>query len=163
MLEPIVWLRPEFKGHEDDLINLAGGARLIGVTHTTVYNWRARKADFPKVVMLTGPEGRRANWIPRAEFLAFARTQLDKPRGTAVRPRAGRRPRRQILAERLDYWTRQAEKAAELERRAEQALNRARDRHGTATRQGALMRELLERECQGLTHAGQPPAALTRQ
>ncbi|MFK0172624.1 hypothetical protein ACIQU5_27890 [Streptomyces sp. NPDC090306] len=147
MLEPIVWLRPEFKGHEDDLINLSGGARLIGVTHTTVYNWRARSADFPKVVMLTGPEGRRAKWIPRAEFLAFARTQLDKPRGNAAaNRRAGRRPRTQIRAERVDYWTRQVRRTTDLERRAEDALKRAQARRAIAADQLRQAQDQLAQE-----------------
>ncbi len=79
--ESVAWLRPEYKGREDELINLAAGAALVGVSRSAVSNWAKRHSNFPKIALLTGIGDRRTKYVPRSEFLDFARVQLNKKRG----------------------------------------------------------------------------------
>lgn len=123
--DSIVWLRPEFQGHEDDLIHLAAAADLVGITRAAVSNWVARHSNFPKIVRLVGPREKRTKWIVREEFLAFARVQLNKPRGPG-RPTGPARPRTEILSARIAHHQAQVERLTVLEAKHAAALERTR-------------------------------------
>ncbi|WLW55286.1 hypothetical protein [Streptomyces sp. YU58] len=121
----VTWLRPEYKGREDELINLAAGAALVGVTRSTVSNWAKRHATFPKIVLLTGIGDRRVKYIPRDEFLAFARAQMNKKRASAHRSEP-RRPATLLRAEEIAHSERQIAKLTDLEARQAAALSNTR-------------------------------------
>jgi hypothetical protein len=88
----VTWLRLEYKGREDELISLAAGAALVGVSRSAVSNWAKRHANFPKIALLTGLGDRRMKYVPRSEFLDFARAQMNKKRGGPSGPAAPLRP-----------------------------------------------------------------------
>ncbi|WP_275560789.1 hypothetical protein [Streptomyces sp. 5-6(2022)] len=117
----VTWLRPEYKGREDELINLAAGAALVGVSRSAVSNWAKRHSNFPKIALLTGIGDRRVKYVPRAEFLDFARVQLSKKRGPN-RPAAPRRSATKLRAEEIAYSERQIARLEELEARQVKAL-----------------------------------------
>jgi hypothetical protein len=114
----VIWLRPEYKGREDELIHLSAAATLVGVTRSTVSNWAKRHADFPKIALLMGIGAGRAKHVPRNEFLDFACTQLNKELG-AARKTGPHRPSAVIRSEQIAHHERQI---ARLRDRA--------DRHG---------------------------------
>ncbi|MEV0373548.1 hypothetical protein AB0I10_27670 [Streptomyces sp. NPDC050636] len=113
-ISSVTWLRPEFVDREDELINLAAGADLVGVSRSAVSNWAARHANFPKIALLTGIGKRRNKYVPREEFLTFARTQLAKQRKAPTQT-APRRPSAEIHAERVEHYQRQVERLTERE------------------------------------------------
>ncbi|MDT9689566.1 hypothetical protein Q5762_14705 [Streptomyces sp. P9(2023)] len=115
-MDSITWLRPEFKGREDELISLAAGGHLVGVSRSAVSNWAKRHADFPRIALLTGIGDRRIKYVPRSEFLDFARVQLNKKRGSG-RPTAPRRPTALLRAEEVAHAERQIARLRELEAR----------------------------------------------
>ncbi|MFJ4010274.1 hypothetical protein [Streptomyces sp. NPDC090026] len=131
--EAVTWLRPEFHGREDELINLAAGAALVGVTRSAVSNWAARHRNFPKLALLTGLGERRVKWIPREEFLDFARLQLARDRSGWRRARKDgkqrqpRRPSTQIQAERAAHYERQVLRLKDLEKRQADRLKSTQD------------------------------------
>ncbi|MBT2390720.1 hypothetical protein J7E87_15115 [Streptomyces sp. ISL-1] len=142
-MDSITWLRPEFKGREDELVNLAAGADLVGVTRSTVSNWAKRHANFPKIALLTGIGDRRMKYVPRDEFIAFARTQLNKKRTLARKP-APRRPTTLLRADEIAHSERQIARLTQLEARQATAL--------ANTRQALRKhRERLKQARQGLT------------
>ncbi|MFF3734054.1 hypothetical protein ACFYXM_28050 [Streptomyces sp. NPDC002476] len=67
------WLRPEYRGREDELIHLAGAARIAGVTRACVSNWNRRHASFQKLVAARTRDGGPAAsvYLPEAEFRAW--------------------------------------------------------------------------------------------
>ncbi|MFJ6820499.1 hypothetical protein ACIQRJ_08780 [Streptomyces niveus] len=121
----VTWLRPEYRGREDELINLAGGAALVGVSRSAVSNWAKRHANFPKIALLTGIGDRRVKYVPRSEFLAFARAQLSKKRGPN-RPPAPRRSAITLRTEEIAHSERQIARLEELEARQAKALTNTR-------------------------------------
>lgn len=124
--DAIVWLRPEYQRRETELIHLAAGADLVGVSRSAVSNWAARHGNFPKIVRLMGPREKRTKWVVRDEFIDFARAQLNKPRG----PSTGRglsRPRTEILGARVAHHQAQVERLAVLEVKQAAALERTRE------------------------------------
>ncbi|MFG3656894.1 hypothetical protein [Streptomyces sp. NPDC047706] len=135
--ESVTWLRPEYKGREHELINLAAGAALVGVTRSAVSNWAKRHSNFPKIVLLTGMGDRRTKYVPRAEFLDFARSQLNKKRGPN-RPPAPRRPAATLRAEEIAHAQRQIERLTELE--ARQAATLANTRRALKKHRARLQR-----------------------
>ncbi|MBT2366208.1 hypothetical protein J7E88_13030 [Streptomyces sp. ISL-10] len=120
-MDSITWLRPEFKGREDELVNLAAGADLVGVTRSAVSNWAKRHANFPRIALLTGIGDRRMKYVPRDEFIAFALTQLNKKRTPARKP-ASRRPTTRLRADEIAHSERQIARLIELEARQATAL-----------------------------------------
>jgi hypothetical protein len=90
-------------------------AKLVGVTRSAVSNWARRHANFPKIA-LTGVGDRRMKYVPRSEFLDFARVQLNKKRGSG-RPTAPRRPAALLRAEEVAHSQRQIARLTELEAR----------------------------------------------
>ncbi|MFB7461284.1 hypothetical protein [Streptomyces sp. NPDC056188] len=123
--DSIVWLRPEYQGREDELIHLAAGADLVGVTRSAVSNWAARHQNFPRIVRLMGPRERRTKWVDREEFLTFARQQLNKPRRPGKRTMPAR-PRAEILTTQIAHHEAQIERLALLEAKHAAALERTR-------------------------------------
>ncbi|MGW0991966.1 hypothetical protein ACWD5V_01330 [Streptomyces sp. NPDC002523] len=121
----VTWLRPEYRGREDELINLAGGAALVGVSRSAVSNWAKRHSNFPKIALLTGIGDRRVKYVPRSEFLAFARAQLSKKRGPN-RPPAPRRSAVTLRAEEIAHSKRQIARLEKLEARQAKALTNTR-------------------------------------
>lgn len=120
-VDSITWLRPEFKGREDELVSLAAGAHLVGVSRSAVSNWAKRHANFPRIALLTGIGDRRMKYVPRSEFLNFARAQLNKKRASA-RTLPPRRPTTLLRAEEAAHSERQIARLAELETRQAAAL-----------------------------------------
>ncbi|MEV0220878.1 hypothetical protein [Streptomyces sp. NPDC050704] len=126
-MNPVTWLRPEYQGREDELIHLAAGADLVGVTRSAVSNWAARHGNFPKIVMLAGPREKRTKWVVRTEFEEFARGQLAKKRGGPAGKQAPRRPRVEALAMRIRHHEAQVVRLAQLAQKQEEALRRTKD------------------------------------
>ncbi|MFE2289803.1 hypothetical protein [Streptomyces sp. NPDC059452] len=134
-IESVTWLRDEYKGREDELINFAGGAALVGVSRSTVSNWAKRHSDFPKIALLTGIGERRAKYVPLAEFLDFARAQLSKEPGSKTP--GPHRPAALIRAEKVDHAQRQIARLEALERR--QAVTLANTRRALAKHRAQLV------------------------
>ncbi|MGG2460506.1 hypothetical protein ACO0M4_11900 [Streptomyces sp. RGM 3693] len=121
-MDSVTWLRPQYKGREAELINLATAADLVSVTRSTVSNWAKRHPDFPKVALLTGIGKRPNKYVPRDEFLIWAQAQLAKKRG-GRRP-GPRRPAVALLSDQLAHHQRQIDRLSELEARQATALKR---------------------------------------
>lgn len=150
-MEAVTWLRPEFQGREDELITLADGARLVGVSRTTVSNWAARHANFPRLVLLTGPLNKRTKYLVREELVGFARHQRNKPRSTTT----ARQPRRaavELRAGEVEHYTLQVARLTELVDRHKQTLADAEDRLRTARQRLRKARTRLNTEL-GAAHA----------
>ncbi|MFI5749037.1 hypothetical protein ACIBBE_24595 [Streptomyces sp. NPDC051644] len=88
--ELLHWLRPEYRGREDELIHLAGAARIAGVTRACVSNWNRRHASFRKLVAARTRDGGPAAsvYLPEAEFRAWLddRTRRTEPVVGGARP-----------------------------------------------------------------------------
>jgi hypothetical protein len=112
----VKWLRPEYKGRENELVHLAAGAALVDVSRSTVSNWAKRHAGFPKIALMTGISGQLTKYVPRSEFIDFARTQLSKKRGSN-RPATPRRPAATIRTQEIEHAERQIARLTELEAR----------------------------------------------
>ncbi|MFE2179022.1 hypothetical protein [Streptomyces sp. NPDC059455] len=147
----VTWLRPEFRGREDELISLAAGAALVGVSRSAVSNWSKRHSNFPKIALLTGIGDRRMKYVPRSEFLDFARAQLNKKRGSG-RPTGPRRPAALIRAEEVAHAERQMARLAELE--ARQAATLANTRRALRKHKARLERakQCLAEEVAAIHH-----------
>lgn len=153
-IDVVDWLRPEFKGRENELIHLSKGAALVGVTRAAVSNWARRHAGFPAIVLVTGTDDKPTKWVAREEFLTFAHAQLDKPRTGARRPRA-RRPAAEIHAARAAHCQAQVTRLTNLEKRQAATLERTRASLRTAQANLALATTPAAEE----SEAGQEPAA----
>ncbi|SHN09015.1 hypothetical protein [Streptomyces yunnanensis] len=121
-MDSVTWLRPEYKGREAELINLAAAADLVGVTRSAVSNWAKRHPDFPKLALLTGISERPNKYVPKDEFLIWAHAQLSKRRG-GKRP-GPRRPTVALLSDQLAHHQRQIARLSELEARQATALKK---------------------------------------
>ncbi|MET8677042.1 hypothetical protein ABZW18_05435 [Streptomyces sp. NPDC004647] len=109
----VTWLRPEYEGREDELINLAEGAHLAGVSRSAVSNWASGHSNFPCLVLLTGIDKKRNKFVVREEFIDFARAERAKPR----KPPADYKPRRrsiEIRADEVEHYTQQVVRLTEL-------------------------------------------------
>lgn len=133
--ESVTWLRSEYKGREGELINLARGAALVGVSPSTVSNWAKRHSDFPKLALLTGIGERRTKYVPHTEFLDFARAQVNKTPGSKTP--GPQRPAAVIQAERIDHAQRQIARLEALEER--QAVTLANTRRALAKHRAHLV------------------------
>jgi len=158
----VTWLRPEFKGRENELVALAEGARLVGVTRAAVSNWAARHKTFPALVLLVGPAERPTKFVVREEFLGFAECQLKQGRGAqpGAQP-SPRRPRAVILAERVQHLDRQERRLAELEAKHKRALKRTRSRLARTRKDAAEARTALEIEIAAAKDAAEALARTT--
>ncbi|MFD3667227.1 hypothetical protein [Streptomyces sp. NPDC058672] len=144
-MEAVTWLRPEFQGREDELITLADGARLVGVTRSTVSNWAARHGNFPHLVLLTGPLNKRTKYVVREELVDFARHQRNKAR----KPLSEHKPRRptvELRAGEVEHYTQQVARLTELIDRHKQTLADAETRLRTARQRLRTARTRLNTE-----------------
>ncbi|WP_411121736.1 hypothetical protein [Streptomyces sp. x-19] len=123
-MESIIWLRPEYKGREDELINLAAAADLVGVSRSAVSNWAKRHSSFPKIALLTGIGERRNKYVPKDEFLTWGHTQLNKRR--SVKRPGPRRPTAVLRSDQVAYHERQIIRLSELEVRQAAVLEKTR-------------------------------------
>ncbi|MGX1668659.1 hypothetical protein [Streptomyces sp. NPDC055400] len=130
-MEAVTWLRPEYEGREDELITLADGARLVGVTRSTVSNWAARHTGFPRLVLLTGPLNKRSKYVVREELVDFARHQRNKPR-KPLSEHKPRRPTAELRAGEVEHYTQQVARLTELIDRQKQTLASTEGRLRTA-------------------------------
>lgn len=76
-------------------------------------------------------------YVPRSEFLDFARVQLNKKRGSG-RPTTPRRPAALLRAEEITHAQRQIDRLTELE--ARQAATLANTRHALRNHRARLQR-----------------------
>ncbi|MEU9334117.1 hypothetical protein AB0D49_13305 [Streptomyces sp. NPDC048290] len=120
-MQPVTWLRPEFQGREDELITLSAAANLAGISRSAVSNWAKRHKNFPPLALLTGPPTKQIKWVVREEFLDFARTQLNKPRGGRRTPTV-QRPTITLRANEVSHYTQQVKRLTDLIARYKQAL-----------------------------------------
>ncbi|MFE4516794.1 hypothetical protein ACFRMQ_21670 [Kitasatospora sp. NPDC056783] len=127
-MEPVEWLRADYQGRESELIHLAEGAALVGVTRAAVSNWRSRHPkDFPELVLLTGPAARRTKYVVRSEFLEFAKVQLTTEQDDTRRAARPHRPRVVIRAGQVAHWQTQIGRLTDLEKRQAAQLKRTRE------------------------------------
>ncbi|MBL1115419.1 hypothetical protein JK364_23905 [Streptomyces sp. 110] len=156
MHEPATWLRPEYQSREDELIHLSAAADMVGVTRSAVSNWAARHGNFPKIVLLTGAPRRRTKWVVRAEFVAFARQQLNKKPGSPAGNSKPRRSRTVIETERAAHWEAQIKRLTGLEAKQAAALKRTREALRRAERNLEAARAGLAAEIQAVQQITNP-------
>ncbi|SEM79140.1 hypothetical protein [Streptacidiphilus jiangxiensis] len=145
-MEAVEWLRPEYQGREGELVHLAEGARLVGVTRAAVSNWAARHSSFPALVLLTGSTERRTKYVVRTEFLAFAQARLNSKSGGDKRTASPHRPRVVIRVEQVEHQQAQVDRLTALEKRQAQQLQSTRRRLRTAQAKIAATRASLDAE-----------------
>ncbi|UQA93661.1 hypothetical protein [Streptomyces halobius] len=144
-MEAVTWLRPEYIGREDELITLADGARLVGVSRSAVSNWAKRHANFPRLALLTGPLSKRVKYVVREELLTFARIQLNKTRKDPGSHKP-RRPAVELRAGEVQHFTQQVNRLTELVDRHKQTLAGAEARLRTARQRLRTARTQLTTE-----------------
>ncbi|GAA5070771.1 hypothetical protein [Streptomyces similanensis] len=122
----VVWLRPEYQSRQGELVTLADGARLVGVSKSAISNWQNRyPEDFPNLVLLTGPPHKRTKWAVAVELVAFARDHRTRERDRSGR-RSQQRPGAEIAAEQKAHYEEVLQTLTEREQRQKQALARTR-------------------------------------
>ncbi|MFI6700303.1 hypothetical protein ACIBJC_15220 [Streptomyces sp. NPDC050509] len=142
----VVWLRPEYQNRQDELVTLADGADLVGVTRSAVSNWAKRHGNFPKIVLLAGPPRKRTKWVVRGEFLDFARVQRNKPPGPQGGTRRPHRPSTQIAADQAAHYERVVRTLTAREDRQARTLERTRAAKRDAEAKLAAARRRLNAE-----------------
>ncbi|MCX4682622.1 hypothetical protein OG413_46410 [Streptomyces sp. NBC_01433] len=119
----VVWLRPEYQGRQGELVTLAAGARLVGVSAAAVSNWQNRyPKEFPPLALLTGPPHKRTKWAVAVELVAFARDRPTREKGSST----PQRPGIEIAAEQSARYEELVQVLAEREKKQEAALARTR-------------------------------------
>ncbi|MFJ2819084.1 hypothetical protein [Streptomyces sp. NPDC087294] len=149
----VVWLRSEYQERHSELVTLADGARLVGVTKQAISNWQKRHSNFPRLVLLTGSLNRRTKWVVAAELIDFARVQRNKKRD---RP-ANRRPNRpgaQIAAENVARYEESLRTLTKREKNQAQALKRTRDAKREAEKKLAEALARLDAEIAAVARIG---------
>jgi hypothetical protein len=157
----VVWLRPEYEGRQGELVTLAAGARLVGVSAAAVSNWQNRYAeDFPALVLLTGPPHKRTKWVVAVELVAFARDQRTRERDRTG-PRSPQRPGAEIAAEQTAHYEEVLRTLTEREQRQKKALARTRAAKRAAEEKLARARARLTAEVDAVARLGIPAARTT--
>jgi hypothetical protein len=107
------WMRPEFKGQWDKLINLADVAQRAGVTRPAVSNWRARYPDFPAAVVEQRDDRRTPSrvWISTDEFDAWHKTHSQSTGKRSGQTAKGRKATVRRLTQQLSAVDRRLEAA----------------------------------------------------
>ncbi|MFF9901286.1 hypothetical protein [Streptomyces longispororuber] len=157
----VVWLRPEYQGRQDELVTLADGARLVGVSRSAISNWHARHANFPALVLLTGSLHKRTKWIVTAELVSFARAQQQRRNGPRTGRRSPQRPGAEIAAEQTAHYEEVLRTLTEREQRQKQALARTRAAKRAAEEKLARARARLTAEVDAVARLGIPAARTT--
>ncbi|MBZ3918150.1 hypothetical protein [Streptomyces acidiscabies] len=157
----VVWLRPEYQGRQGELVTLAAGARLVGVSAAAVSNWQNRyPEDFPGLALLTGPPHKRTKWAVAVELVAFARDQRTREHDRTG-PRNPQRPGAEIAAEQTAHYEEVLRTLTEREQRQKQALARTRTARRTAEEKLARARARLTAEVDAVVRLGIPAARTT--
>ncbi|MEU5483472.1 hypothetical protein [Streptomyces mirabilis] len=150
----VVWLRPEYQGRQGELVTLAAGARLVGVSASAVSNWQNRyPKEFPPLVLLTGPPHKRTKWAVAVELVAFARDQRNKERDRSG-PRSPQRPGAEIAAEQTEHYEEMVRTLTEREQRQGKALARTRAAKRTAEQKLTRARARLAAEIDAVARLG---------
>ncbi|MEU2380339.1 hypothetical protein [Streptomyces misionensis] len=150
----VVWLRPEYQGRQGELVTLAAGARLVGVSAAAVSNWQNRYAeDFPALALLAGPPHKRTKWVVAVELVAFARDQRTRERGRSGR-RSPQRPAAQIAAEQAAHYEEVLRTLTEREQRQAEALARTRVAKRAAEEKLTRARARLAAEIEAVARLG---------
>lgn len=150
----VVWLRPEYQGRHHELVTLADGARLVGVTKQAISNWQKRHANFPKIVLLTGSLHKRTKWVVATELVDFARVQQTRKSGPRTGHKSPQRPGAQIAAEQTTHYEEVLRTLAEREQRQKKALARTRAAKRTAEQKLARARTRLAAEINAVAQLG---------
>ncbi|KOU43221.1 hypothetical protein [Streptomyces sp. WM6378] len=150
----VVWLRPEYQDRHGELVTLADGARLVGVSKSAISNWQKRHANFPRLVLLTGSLHKRTKWVVAAELIDFARLQLSRKSGPRTGHKSPQRPGAQIAAEKAAHYEEVVRTLTEREKRQAQALARTRAAKRTAGEKLAEARARLTAEIDAVARLG---------
>lgn len=108
----VVWLRPEYMGREDELINFANAAKELQVSRAAISNWFNRRDDFPKVALMTGSPDQRTKYLVREEILAYPH---KRERKIYKRASSTNRSRHEIIAAKIEKLERTKETLLERE------------------------------------------------
>ncbi|GHB76281.1 hypothetical protein GCM10010331_75240 [Streptomyces xanthochromogenes] len=150
----VVWLRPEYQGRQGELVTLAAGARLVGVSAAAVSNWQNRYPEtFPRLALLTGPPHKRTKWVVTVELVGFARDQRTRERDRSG-PRSPQRPGAEIAAEQTAHYEEVLRTLTEREDRQAKALARTRAAKRAADQKLARARARLAAEVDAVARLG---------
>ncbi|MEW1657918.1 hypothetical protein [Streptomyces sp. NPDC093707] len=154
----VVWLRPEYQGRQGELVTLAAGARLVGVSAAAVSNWQSRHPkEFPQLALLTGPPHKRTKWAVAVELVAFARDQRTRERDRTG-PRSPHRPGAEIAAEQTAHYEEVLRTLTEREQRQQKALARTQSAKRAAEEKLTRARARLTAEVAAVVRLGIPAA-----
>uniref|UniRef100_UPI003F4994F5 hypothetical protein n=1 Tax=Streptomyces sp. CA-136453 TaxID=3240050 RepID=UPI003F4994F5 len=157
----VIWLRPEYQGRQGELVTLAAGARLVGVSAAAVSNWQNRyPKEFPPLALLTGPPHKRTKWAVAVELVAFARDQRTRERDRSG-PRNPQRPGAEIAAEQAAHYEEVLRTLTEREQRQKKALGRTRSAKRAAEQKLTRARARLTAEVDAVIRLGIPAARTT--
>ncbi|MDN3262875.1 hypothetical protein QWJ26_24325 [Streptomyces sp. CSDS2] len=157
----VVWLRPEYQGRQGELVTLAAGARLVGVSAAAVSNWHNRyPKEFPRLALLTGPPRKRTKWVVAVELIDFARDQRTRERDRTGR-RSPQRPGAEIAAEQTAHYEEVLRTLTEREERQKKALARTRAAKRAAEEKLARARARLTAEVDAVARLGIPAPRTT--
>lgn len=160
-VDGVVWLRPEYQGRQGELVTLAAGARLVGVSAAAVSNWQNRyPKEFPLLALLTGPPHKRTKWAVAVELVAFARDQRARERDRSG-PRHPQRPGAEIAAEQAAHYEEVLRTLTEREQRQKKALARTRSAKRAAEQKLTRARARLTAEIDAVVRLGIPTARTT--
>lgn len=148
----VVWLRPEYQDRHGELVTLADGARLVGVSKSAISNWQKRHANFPRLVLLTGSLHKRTKWVVATELVDFAR--LQRTRKPKTGHKSPQRPGAQIAAEKTAHYEEVVRTLTEREKRQAQALARTRAAKRAAGERLAEARARLTAEIDAVARLG---------
>ncbi|MEV5774219.1 hypothetical protein AB0L49_23665 [Streptomyces antimycoticus] len=152
----VVWLRPEYQGRQGELVTLADGARLVGVTKSAISNWQKRHANFPALVLLTGSLHKRTKWVVATELVSFARARQQRRNGPRTGRRSPQRPGAQIAAEQAAHYEEVLRTLTEREQRQAKALARTRAAKRAAGQKLTRARARLAVEIEAVARLGTP-------
>lgn len=157
----VVWLRPEYQGRQNELVTLADGARLVGVSKSAISNWQNRHASFPALVLLTGSLHKRTKWVVATELVGFARDQQKRRNGPKTGHKSPQRPGAQIAAEQTAHYEEVLRTLTEREQRQKKALARTRAAKRAAEEKLTRARARLTAEIDAVARLGIPAARTT--
>ncbi|NML55126.1 hypothetical protein HHL19_35645 [Streptomyces sp. R302] len=157
----VVWLRPEYQGRHGELVTLADGARLVGVTKQAISNWQNRHANFPALVLLTGSLHKRTKWVVAAELVDFAREQQKRRKGPRAGHKSPQRPGAEIAAAQTAHYEEVLRTLTEREQRQKEALARTQSAKRAAEEKLTRARARLTAEVDAVVRLSIPAARTT--
>ncbi|MFB7858804.1 hypothetical protein [Rhodococcus qingshengii] len=148
----VVWLRPEYMGREDELINFANAAKELKVSRAAISNWFNRRDDFPKVALMTGSPDQRTKYLVREEILAYPHKRERKiPKRASTN-----RPRHEIIAAKIEKLERTKEKLLERESIKRDELHKTQASLIEVKGRLAILRYEIDELAKGSTDPGSP-------